>query len=601
MPLKRPDHITDSFEEDMNKRLDKMAQAALAEKEKVTGADNERWRTLWDFYIGGENHWKGYPGALTGHQQFTYNRIGRNIELAEALIEEMHIGAELQPREPGDEVQATLLDIGRVALFDKEYNQAAIRKASKFARVLGVGYIKVGWDPTLTDNLGDVRLSMVPSECVFIEPGALDIESCRWYYTKRSMARAEAEARFGDLDFAAPGTKPEPIGEREDSPSTEVREYTNMVDTDGSALSTNTALLPGAAFFDQGDKQELDVEDWWLRDDPKKYPNGRHIIRVGKRIVADENSKYDHGEWPMVEIWDVEDPRTPYGDCAARQAIEMQRDLNLTISLIALSVHLNTASPWVVYTQTGIPITVLQRQGNKAGGVLMCSRPGFEPKRMHTQPIQQDLFNWAATLTDNIDKAMRIQDVIPPGARGFPASGEVVRELRESQLVEIRQKAANKARMMKRIVWLAANLMQQYYTPDRWVRIVGPLPKALAGLEDPNTHKPIAREDASGKAYWVKMSPDGVKHGFDVRTIEATWEPLSRQAQVDKLIKLYELDQGKTFTIGDILEIELSGPQGERLTQRIRANAEAAQAQAAPPAAGQPGMPPGQPPQQGGM
>jgi hypothetical protein len=590
----RPDGLGDGDQQDMIVRLEQMLARAKSAKAKVAGSNNEVWETLWDFYIGGENHWKGYPGRLTGYQRHTYNRIGRNIEIAEALLEEMHISAEVQPVEPTDDISSALLDIGKDAVLGKEYNQHAVGLTSRYARIVGTGVMKVSWDASLYDGLGDVRYQMWPVEDFWLDPDALDLDTARYVITETRMDRAEAETKFGRSDFEGAPPKDKELGERVDSGTSDERISTNQVNTDGTAASTSTYLMPGAAFFSPSDhgKQVL-VREYWVRDDPKRWPNLRHIITVGKTVVLDENCVENHGKFPFAIMVDQVDPKSAYGDAAARQAVEMQRELNLMLSLIALATHLNVVSPWVRYPQSRIPVGVLQKQASVANGILNCAHPAFKPERLAVGNINPRLFDLVGMLIEYIDKVMRVQDVIPPGARGFPASGEVVRELRETQLVEIRQKAANRARFMKRVIELTCSLMQQFYATDRWIRVTGPLPESLLGYVGEDA---IAAKGQGDEEFWVKMNSDNIRHGWDVHVVESVWEPLSRQAQLDRVKKLAEADQFNTISVADIFELEQFGPVGEqvkrRVMQRAKAQAEAAaaQAQAAPP--GAPGAPP---------
>lgn len=600
----RPEHLTDASEGEIVARVNQMLDRAKEKRAKVAGSENENWETLFDFYVGGANHWKGYPGPLTGYQQHTNNRIGRNIEIAEALLEEMNISAEVHPQEPGDEVAAALLDVGKDAILSRDYNRHAISLASRYARIIGTGYLKVWWDSDLTGGLGDVRVQMWPAEDIWIDPDALDLDGARYVITQTRMDAAEVESRYGLTEPETSAPKDSELGERADTQGASPRETTNTIASDGTDDGGSTHLMPGKAFFSSGDsKREVVVREVWVRDDPEKWPNGRHIVIAGKRVVIDEDQPYNHGKWPFAHMVDVTDPKSFYGDAAGRQAIELNRELNLVESLIALGLHLNTVPAWLRFPQGRVKKSDLQKNAAKPTAVIDCAHPGFAPKRLELGNVNPRLFDYRQMLIESIDKAMRVQDVIPPGARGFPASGEVVRELRESQLVEVRQKAGNKARCLKRVVELTVSIIQQFYATDRWVRITGPLPNALEGMVDLDMVRPEG--GVTDDSFWVKMNPDNMKHGWDIRIVESTWEPLSRRAQIDNLSKVAEKDGFNTVTVGDLVQLEQGGYQIERLKRKIRqrekaqAEAEAAQAQAqaGPP----PGPPQGAPPQGGVM
>jgi len=583
----RPDHLSESDGEAISLALDKLAERAKVARAEVAGASNENWETLWDFYLGRENHWKGYPGKLAPQYQFTNNRIGRNINIAHALLKEMHVSAEVQPREPGDEVGAALLDARKDYVLEKGWNKAAIGRAIQYMLILGSGWVQIRWDDELEDGVGDVRWEHWPTESVWFEPGCVEVDRARYVFTERRMDAAEAEHLYGLKDVTAAPPQEDEIGKREEGDRTGEHERAYNVAAD-SQPSTTTVLIPAAEFanLDRSQKEVI-VQSWWIRSDDEKYKNGRHIVRVGKSIVVDEEYKYEHGRWPFVPFYDMVDPKTVYGDCAARQAIEPQIELNVIESIILMHTHLNTSAPLIWYPQSGISELILERQASKANGIIPCKHPGFKPERLRMPDLPSSVLECRTIQVKNIDDGMRIQEVIPPGSRGFPASGEVVRELRETQLVEIRAKASNVADGMQRGVEMTISLMQQYYAADRYIRIVGALPKFLEGLTDPETDEEIVYSpDETGEGtHFARMSPDNIKHGYDVMVREMTWEPLSKQANVDKFIKLYELDGGETMRISDLAELDPGGPTGKIIVRRMKAReAEMAQAPAEPAA-----------------
>ena len=73
-------------EEKINGQLDSLLSKARAEKAKVSGANNERWRRLYDMYEGGKRHWRGYTGNIPVSSRIAYNLIRRNVEIKLALL-----------------------------------------------------------------------------------------------------------------------------------------------------------------------------------------------------------------------------------------------------------------------------------------------------------------------------------------------------------------------------------------------------------------------------------------------------------------------------------------------------------------------------------
>ncbi len=171
---------------------------------------------------------------------------------------------------------------------------------------------------------------------------------------------------------------------------------------------------------------------------------------------------------------------------------------------------------------------------------------------------------------------------------------------------------------------LVGAVMQQFYAADRYVRLLGPLPRALQGLMDPETDEPVVEtsktpDGEERDVHYVKMNPMRMKGLTDTRIVESTYQPLSMKAQVDLLLDLNERDP-EAVPITAILEMLDRTPTIERLLRQSR-EAEAAAAEAPPeppmdpmamqpqidPMTGQPMMPQGPPmappmmPPMGGM
>jgi len=344
----------------------------------------------------------------------------------------------------------------------------------------------------------------------------------------------------------------------------------------------------------------------------KKYPNGRFIVRIGSQIVEDKPFPYEHGMWPYARDIDVLDPKQFWGDTDVRPAIPVQKEHNLTFTIIANNMHLNTSTPWKNPFNSGVSNADLQAEGSRSGGVINY-RPNAAPERMAPTPISHNLFDWFDRTDEKTDKLMGIQDVVPPGARGYPASGEVIEQLRESQLVNIRARANNRARCVRRVVQLIGATVAQYYTEKRYIRLTGPLPEALNRLAADSVGDPEGPIRPNGKdSYFIEIDPEALSQSLDCEIREATWEPLSKKAQIDQLIKIGEMPGGDQVVLpSDIIDLMALGVMGDRMKRRVeKREAEAAAAppeappEQGPPMGGPPPMPmqPGTPmPPQGGM
>lgn len=593
----RSDGKSEADQDDINAKLDVMVTRAKADKAKVAGVDNRRFEKWSDFYTG--DHWKGYHGSLD--LQMTHNRIRENIETVNALVNEMNINAEFQPREPNDEITAELKNAGLRYIIESQDVLETEGRIGKTSLILGTGIGKVYWNPEANGGKGDVVIAQVPPQDFYVEPGAATLDDARFCFYERWMDVKEVKAKW-KADVNASAAHEDTMFDLPADDASSGSGVTASMSFDAtmypSAPADHTAsLVPADSFMSGGDHEnQVLVQEFFVREtDRKKWPNGRMIVRAGKKIVEDKPNPYDHGMWPYYTFVCEEDPKRIWGDTFVRHAIPLQKELNIVASTITLNMHLGTATLWANYSQSGVSDEFLMTYGSTAGAVLPVRIPGYEPKRIPPPPIQGNLFEWYDRLNRSIDEVMRVEKVVPPGSRGYPSSGEVITKLQEVQLVAVRQIAGYRARGVQRRTMLVGAVMQQFYAADRYVRLLGPLPRALEGLKDPETGKPIARtsKTADGKdrdVHYVQMNPDNMAGQTDTRIVESTYQPLSKKAEIDLLLELNERDP-EAVPISAILEIMTRTPSLERLLRKTREREDAAAAAPPePPMAG--GMPP---------
>jgi hypothetical protein len=584
----------------INIQLDRLALDAQFDKAKVAGDSNAEWEKYYDLYYGGERHWKNYPGSLP--VKITNNKIGRNVEQKVALVSDMKISAEIAPAEPGDEITARLLEAAKQYGWAKRNLQHRLKTCIKDAVVLGTGFAKTWWNPTIDD--WDV--SPVPPEDFFPAPGAQSLRKheCPYCFYRAWWNRAEVKARWG-MDSTGGSENPEPsFREARDTGGTGgtgERHY-NMAAAGTTQPTTTAEYLPGRHIAGVKGDDKVCVEEWYLDDpDTKKYARGRMIVRVGRRIVEDKNNPYEDGEWPFDELVDTIVPHRLWGDTTVRQVAQLQRELNVLDSLIVYNTHISSSSIWFTFPGS-VSAGELQAAGGIPGMAFTVPNINMVPKRDYPPALPQAILQYRDDVLDSIDKGMRIQEIVPPGSRGWPSSGEVVDKMMEAQQVEIREFSDHVSDFVCRITAKIASRCQQFYTGTRYARILGPLPRALEGLVDPETGELVV-ESVDDGLHYVKFNRDNLKKGYDVAIVESTWQPLSMKARFDMLMKLKAAFPDDISIEHVLANLDMKGK--ESILRDKRAAAEAQQAPPPGPEAGMAGpvpgggMPPGPPPMQG--
>jgi hypothetical protein len=444
-------------------------------------------------------------------------------------------------------------------------------------------------------DLDDINARAIPPEDMFVLPDTTNFtrDECAGCCYRTKMDTAVVRAKWG-ID---PQTRTDLDGEGEfrKSEDTETGQETalHVVGPTEAAVTTTTTYLPGAHLHDSDRDKMVWVEEWWLDDtDEKKYPGGRMLIRVGNRIVEDKKNPNKHGQWPFVRFVDELVPHRFWGDTTVRHAGPLQRHINILKSLVTYNTHIQTSGNTYTFTN-GIPARKLMAAKGVPGMVFTLQNPMLQPKTEYCQPLPSGILAYIAEEIELLNKVMRVQEVIPPGSRGYPSSGHVVEKLQETQQVEIRETGDYVAEGVLRMGELAVALMQQYYNKKRTIRILGPEPESLAGLKDPKTNEPVLKTDKRKKTvHYLTVNPDNIKGRFDFQPAISTYKPYSAQARYDTVMDLKKEFPDDITIVHALRNVDIDGK-----AQIIKDHNERMEAEAEPPPEPPPdpmmgGMPP---------
>jgi len=307
-------------------------------------------------------------------------------------------------------------------------------------------------------------------------------------------------------------------------------------------------------------------------------------------------------------------PHRLWGQTTIKAAAAPQRELNILDGLTLANAHVQTMPR--TYTMTGgISREEIAKSFGKPFYVGVLTSPHLKPVQDYPGPLPHGVVTRRETLLDSIEKALRLQEQIPPSSKGWPSSGKVIEEYRESAQVEIRDTADNLGQMVVGVVTLIALNTQQFYKKERYARITGPLPQALAGLVDPTTGKEIVEspDGEEGGIHYVKFNPENLKGQVDIHIVEAAYRPMSMAARFDKVLALQERYPDDVTFEHALMQIDFKGkekmlrdwrakqepPPEEEVEEELPMPPAGMPPMGAPPMAPPPGMmplPPGLPP-----
>ena len=561
----------------INRQLARLEGPAKKAKEVVAGQDNIEWKKYARAFIGGMAHWHKYPASGL-KLKFTNNVIRRQVELKIALLMDMNLGCEVVPREPGDEVTAALLDAAWRFNLERLDVKQTVESVVKDAVILGTGIGKVYWNKSKRE----LEVRRVDPRSFFVDGKASSFYDLRYCWEEQAMTLQSIKTLWPKADIKAivnGGEQESDDGLYEDAETvlTSHGDRKMHYPTGVGTQSTDTTYgIPATDVIGSDEDTRYKVQEWWFKEEDG---GTRKVVRINNVIVEDKKNPFGHGDVPYFRIIEELVPGRFWGDTSIRHAWPIQKELNVIESVIATNLHLTTANIVWNYSGSGVATSTLQALMGKPGQIFNVRNPAFTPKRDHPPPIQSNLFQYRDMLIDQIGKLMRMNEIVPPGARGWPVAGKIIEQMREAQLVEIRQSANYIVRGLKRMTELGVGTIQEFYKDDRYVRILGPLPAALEGLPNPqNPQEPIA-DSVDDETHLVRMNPDNMSGQFDTEVREAQWTTPSRKAVLDELKEMNERDP-EGVTMLDLLELmDLSSAPGlkARIMRRLRKLAEAAE------------------------
>ena len=249
------------------------AQNMLAKAKEARQNIDARRKKARDFYIGGDKHWD--EGKMPRYRaKITDNRCFAAVESALPIITDRRPKAELAPRD-ADDIPAVRM-IKRV--YDEKWESLGMEMLTtlvvKDALIFGDGYLKVWFDPMLEDGIGDIRVSHVNPDYIYVDPESkhplLDDARFVIYHARTPLARIKMNypEKARQLDLQAAGVFG--LG-RFDSPTEADQDNvtdkgTIAYDYGDSTPTDYTTYRSGSGLDGQVDKTQPFLTEIWVDD-----------------------------------------------------------------------------------------------------------------------------------------------------------------------------------------------------------------------------------------------------------------------------------------------------------------------------------------------
>lgn len=354
------------------------------------------------------------------------------------------------PRERSDEKAAEVLtDILPVILSQNEYDQV-YSDMWWYKLKTGTGVTGVFWNQKKQNGLGDIDIRTVDLLNLFWEPGVKDIQ--------KSPHLFHVELENNELLKQ----KYPYIGDNLSAPSVDVGKYVyeDTVDT-----SEKSAVVDWYYKVDVGGK---DVVHFC------KFVNGKIIYASENDPMCREKGFYDHGEYPFVFDTLFPEEGTPCGfgyidvGKSAQAYIDKIDQSILKYSVMASNPRFFAKSDGQVneeeFADWAKPFVHFKGNGNPQESIF--------PIQM---PILSDIYVTVKQLkVDELKETTGNRDFSQGGTSAGVTAASAIAALQEAGNKLSRDMLKSAYRGFKKVVHLSLELMRQFYTEERYFRVIAP-------------------------------------------------------------------------------------------------------------------------------
>jgi hypothetical protein len=339
------------------------------------------------------------------------------------------------------------------------------------AHIYGTSIMRCVWDNTRENGLGDVRLDIIHPEFFRVDPRANKLEDAEWCGTEMPVSIEDIIRLYPEKGFSVRNAQATSLNS-----ITSGAEYASTTaDLGDSSTSAVQGRLPAGLVI---------LRDMWLKDaamitsdaidsnDPTlvpKYPFGRHVVEANGVILLDEPSPYQHGKFPFVVLQNYKRSKTFWGMSEFKQMESMQLELNKRRSGIAESINLMANPVWIVEREAGVKSGVLN---NKPGLVIRINK-GTNIKRDAGQVVGGDVFQSLDSIKYAIDGVTGVHDVTQGRRPTGISAASAIAELQEAASYRIERKAIRFGTTRRELGSLMLGLVNQFYTEERIITVVG--------------------------------------------------------------------------------------------------------------------------------
>ena len=500
--------------------------------------DNEQWFRL--------RHWEQLrkpEDRKIHHSGWLFNSIvSKHADFMDSMPQ-----CTVLPREKEDEKEAARLTSVIPVILERGNWQSVYSDAVYAKLKTGTAVYSVLWDPDAEDGLGDIAVSRADILNLFWEPGVRDIQSSRHLFYVQLEDNDILTERWPELEGKL-GT-----------PGTEASAYLYDAGVDTSKKST--------------------VVDWYY----KKRVDGRTVVHYckfvnGVILYASENDPalkergwYDHGLYPFVFDPLFREEGTPAGFGMIDVMKEAQEDIDLLGNELIRNARLSARKRYFTRIEGAVneeEFADLSRDFVHVSGSTLGEDSLREITSSPLSPVYLTVLN---NKIQELKETSGNRDFSQGGTMGGVTSGTAINALQEAGNKLARDMIAMTYHAFSQVCTLVIELIRQFYSAPRCMRILGPDGDWEFPVYDNAGLLPMAQDGVFGMEAALR------KPVFDVSVKAHKQNTYSRSAQNQDALSFYQLgffDPAKakeSLACLELIDIE----NKEKLVSVITRNGEA--------------------------
>ncbi|PZD95228.1 hypothetical protein DNH61_11755 [Paenibacillus sambharensis] len=419
----------------------KMIKTGFNQSLSALSGDHSVWKEADEFYLS--KQWQQERPSWLLNPVINY--IAYVVDQKTPQITNNRPRGLILPTVQGDEEVAKLFTQVTEVIAERADLDEVIAEVVPTGLLLGIGWFKVYWDNTksggqydpmnpMRSNVwkGDVCVESPDPANIYHDPSAHKVEDCRYIIYAVPKTVEFIKEKFGvDVD-------PE------------------------NSFETEIYSRPGA----DNAKNRVMLYEYWYKEQ-----GGIHCTyAAGGKILKDIRNVYKHGRYPFVRFVPKKKRKSMLGIGEPQNIMENQKLLNKFMEMLTRNTAL-TANPILfVDANSGIDPAKFQAKPGIVQPVTNLSQT--KPAEWFQPPqISRDVPQTIDKLIEVIERMAGIYDAQTGETPSGVTAAAAIQMLVEQGSIPIKGIAANLNRAIKDVYELMIELVKEFYTEERYIRI----------------------------------------------------------------------------------------------------------------------------------